>query len=156
MIGCRKAGPLSVFSFQEEELCSPASYVHDRSCFIYFDADEMLPHEQQDNRLLQPNDHRKAGARLGGSLPSIFALFSFLVQKISQITRFCTPPKEPCLEEDSGTGRSAPRFEPRAAAMPIFSVGVRVLDDFDALPLFDAPPLDGPTTVRTSEFLRQG
>ena len=31
--------------------------------------------------------------------------------------------------------------------MAVSSVGVRLADDFDALPLFDAPPLNGPTQV---------
>lgn len=32
--------------------------------------------------------------------------------------------------------------------MAVSSVGVRLADDFDALPLFAAPPINGPTQVR--------
>lgn len=38
------------------------------------------------------------------------------------------------------------------ATISVSSMGVRVMDDFDMLPLFDAPPLDGPTTVRFSQY----
>lgn len=35
--------------------------------------------------------------------------------------------------------------------MAVASIGVRLSDDFEKLPLFETPPLDGPTNVRQSE-----
>lgn len=39
--------------------------------------------------------------------------------------------------------------------MSVASVGVRISDDFDELPLFETPPLNGPTAVSVFE-MRQG
>lgn len=81
-------------------------------------------------------------------LPVVGSFFSSLAEEFAEKSRCCIPAQELSEEDADSGGRTAFLVGGQMAAVSVSSVGVRVLDDFDVLPLFDAPPLDGPTTVR--------